>query len=164
MYSFELGAFTFRLVDDLTYAIMAYHGNEEHVVVPESHGGKPVTVIYDEVFKGHAEMKSIYIPDSVTDLGEFLFDGCVNLKEIRLSQNLSSLWPYAFARCGVEELQLPDTLTTIAPFTFKDCKSLRKVTCGAGMRKINANAFAGCDALKELMFGPNVDFSPKAFG
>ena len=88
MYSFELGDFVFRLVDDLTYAVMGYNGNAEHVVIPETHGGKPVTVIYDEVFKGHTEMKSIYIPDSVTDLGEFLFDGCVNLADISLGSGV----------------------------------------------------------------------------
>ena len=164
MYEFTLDTFTFRLVDDLTYAVMGYNGHEAEVEIPATHGGKPVTVIYDGVFSGHKEIVSVHIPDTVTDLGEFLFDGCENLRSVRLSENLTSMWPYAFARSGIEEIVLPDTLTTIAPFTFKDCKNLRKVICGAGMKKINANAFYGCDALQEVMYERGVELSPKAFG
>ena len=163
MYQFNLGDFTFQLVGDNTYAILKYHGSAEEVVIPAYHGDKPVTVLYDNLFAGHTEITKVVLPDTVTNLGEFIFDGCVNLKHIDLPKNLTAIWPYAFVRSGIEEIVLPDSLTTIAPFTFKDCKNLRKVVCGAGMTKIGGHAFQGCDCLTELQQGPNVEINPGAF-
>ena len=163
MYAFTMNEFTFQMVADDTYAIMGYSGHAAEVTIPAMHGGKPVTVLFDNLFAGHTELEKITIPDSVTNLGEFLFDGCVNLKHIDLPQSITAIWPYAFVRSGIEEIVLPDSMTTVAPFTFKDCKSLRKVVCGAGLTKIGAYAFQGCDALAELQQGPNVEISPKAF-
>ena len=163
MYEFTLNEFTFQLVADDTYAIMGYTGTAEEVEIPAYHGGKPVTVLFDSLFAGHTELKKITIPDTVTNLGEFIFDGCINLQHIDLPDSITAIWPYAFVRSGIEEIRLPDSLTTIAPFTFKDCKNLRKVVCGAGMQKIGAYVFQGCEQLSELLQGPGVEISPKAF-
>lgn len=163
MYEFTMNEFTFQLVADDTYAIMGYSGTAEEVVIPSTHGGKPVTVLFDRLFSGHTEIKSIIIPDSVTDLGEFLFDGCANLHRITLPDSITSIWPYAFTRSGLEEIVLPDKLTTIAPFTFRYCGQLRKVVCGSGMKKINAHAFSHCPQLSDLQHSPEVEVSDKAF-
>lgn len=163
MYKFKQNEFTFQLVGDNTYAILEYHGDSEEVVIPATNGGKPVTVLYDGLFRGHPEITSVIIPDSVTDLGEFLFDGCANLHRIDLPNSIVSIWPYAFTRSGIQEIVLPDSLTTIAPFVFRYCGQLKKVVCGAGMRKINAHAFANCPQLTDLQYGPNVEVSDKAF-
>ena len=98
-------------------------------------------------------------------MGEFLFDGCINLRQLKLPEQLKTLWGYTFVRCGIEEIVLPDQLRIIPPFAFKDCKNLRRVVCGAGLEKIYAWAFGGCDLLTEdgLIHGPKVEISPQAF-
>ena len=149
--------------DEQTCSVMAYTGDEAHVVVPETFGGKNVTILFDKLFAGHTELESVRIPDTVTDLGEFVFDGCERLRAIVLPTSLQFLWGYTFARCGVEELVLPDGVRDIPPYAFKDCKHLKKVVCGAGLRKIHAWAFGGCDRLAELVCGPDVDVSERAF-
>ena len=101
----------------------------------------------------------------MTDLGEFVFDGCRNLRQLTLPAQLKTLWGYTFTRCGIEEILLPDSLRIIPPFAFKECKNLRRVVCGAGLEKIHAWAFAGCEQLTEagLVHGPGVEISPQAF-
>ena len=96
---------------------------------------------------------------------KFLFDGCINLRQLKLPEQLKTLWGYTFVRCGIEEIVLPDQLRIIPPFAFKDCRNLRKVVCGAGLEKIYAWAFGGCDLLTEdgLIHGPKVEISPQAF-
>lgn len=155
--------FTFKDFGFAAYAVIGYEGDEEHVVIPENYGGFPVMVVGDNVFKGHPEIKSVLIPDAVTDIGEFVFDGCSGLKELTLPSQLSSLWGATFARCGIEEVRLPDSLRSIPPFAFKDCKSLRKIICGRDMKDIRAWAFSGCDELSEIIHGPGVKISPNAF-
>ncbi len=155
--------FTYQLIENNTFCVAGYKGDEAHVVIPESVNGAPVTVLFDKLFRGHSEIESVKIPDTVTDLGEFVFDGCVNLRHLELPAELAFLWGNSFARCGIEEITLPDKLTALPPFAFKECKNLKKVVCGAGMKKIHAWAFSGCGALCEVVHGPNVEISPEAF-
>ena len=155
--------FTYQMIENNTFCVAGYKGDEAHVVIPNSVNGAPVTVLFDKLFRGHSEIESVKIPETVTDIGEFVFDGCVNLKRIELPSQLAYLWGNSFARCGIEEIILPDQLGALPPFAFRDCKNLKKVVCGAGMRKIHAWAFSGCDNLTELIKSSNVAISPEAF-
>ena len=154
--------FYYRKVDDGTNCLIGYRGDETEVVIPDD---QSVTILSDKIFLGHSEITSVLIPDTVTDIGEFVFDGCENLRELKLPEKLNTLWGYSFVRCGIEEIVLPDQLRIIPPFAFKDCKNLRKVVCGKGLKKIYAWAFGGCDQLREenVIHDPSVDISPRAF-
>lgn len=155
--------FSFQLMDDDTFCVTRYEGDEAEVTVPAFHGNTPVTILYDDLFKGHTEITSVTIPDSVTNIGSFAFDGCENLRSIRLPSGLEDLWQYAFARCGIEEITLPEKMTSLASFTFLHCKNLKRVTCNAGLKKIHAWAFSGCENLKELYYSDGTVLSPLAF-
>lgn len=155
--------FTFEWVEDDSYCAMSYTGDEAEVEIPASHCDKPVTILYDGLFRGHAEITSVRIPDSVTTLGGFVFEGCENLRRVKLPNRLENMWQYAFARSSVEELVVPGTVRTIVPFTFKDCKRLKKVTCLPGLKEVCSWAFEGCDQLDEFYTAPGVKISPLLF-
>ena len=154
--------FYYRRVEDGTFCLTGYEGDEADVVIPDD---KVFTILSDKIFRGHDEIRSIIIPDSVTDIGEFVFDGCSGLRHLKLPEQLRTLWGYSFVRCGIEEIVLPDHLRIIPPFAFKDCKNLRRVVCGTGLEKIYSWAFGGCDRLSRecLLHGPGVDISPQSF-
>ena len=149
--------------DEESYTVTHYTGNIKNVVIPDRFLGKPVTILFDKLFAGHDEIHSVQIPDTVTDLGEFLFDGCLNLRQIKLPSGLSHLWGYTFCRCGIEEIVLPDHVKIIPSYAFKDCKQLKKVVCGVGLQKISPWAFGGCSQLLEVEHDHPVEISPKAF-
>ena len=155
--------FVFKPNENGTYAVVGYSGDEADVRIPDSCGGGVISVIGDKLFSGHKEITSVSIPDTVTDIGEFVFDGCRNLRTIKLPSQLECLWGYTFVRCGIEEITLPDKLVTLPPFAFMDCKYLKKVVCGKGLKKIYSWVFSGCDELTELIHGDNVEVSPMAF-
>ena len=155
--------FLYKQFEDESYSVVGYEGDEADVVIPDTYQGQPVTILGDSLFKNHTELRTVKIPDTVTDLGGFLFDGCVNLRHVDLPAGLLNMWQYAFARCGIEEIDIPEKVRSIAPYTFKDCASLRKVTCGAGVKKIYGWAFQGCEQLTELYYEPGTEISPKAF-
>ena len=73
--------FIYKQIEDCTYCIMRYQGDEAAFMIPDN---RNVTVLFDKLFFRHKEITSIHIPDTVTDLGEFLFDGCENLRRIEL--------------------------------------------------------------------------------
>ncbi len=155
--------FIYKALEDGTYCITGYSGDEADVVIPDTYGKAPVTIIGDGVFSGHSEILSVRIPDTVTDMGEFIFDGCTALRYIDLPSSLSCLWGYTFVRSGIEEIVLPEKLMTVPPFCFKDCKNLRKVVCNKSLKKVYSWAFAGCDSLKEFICEPATQVSEKAF-
>ena len=156
--------FSYKLLEDGTYCVMGYQGDESAVVLPESIGESGrITVLYDKLFEGHSEITSIHIPDTVTDIGEFAFAECENLRHLRLPAQLTNLWGQTFARCGIEEITLPEKVKRIPPFAFKDCKRLKKVVCGPVLKKIDPWAFAGCTQLTELITDPSAEVSPEAF-
>ena len=154
--------FTSQL-DENTCSIMGYNGDEERVVIPATLGGKKVTILFDGLFKNHPEIRFLKIPSTVTNIGSYLIQGCTKLKSIKLPEGLTEMWDYAFAKSSIEEILIPDSVEVIMPYTFKDCKKLKKVVCGKGMKKICEGAFEGCDKLKEVIYGPEVEISPKAY-
>lgn len=155
--------FTYKLLEDDTYCAMHYDGNEANVIIPSFFLGKPVTILYDSLFEGHAEIESVQIPETVTDIGGFMFDGCLSLHQIKLPSGLKKIWQYGFVRSSIEEITLPEGIIDIAPYTFKDCKRLRKIVCNTGLKRISAWAFQGCDNLEEFIHGEKVEISPRAF-
>lgn len=155
--------FTYKLNEDGTYAVVGYQGNDAEVIIPDTYGDGIITVIGDGIFSGHTEITSVKIPDTVRDMGEFIFDGCLNLHNLKLPKDLEALWGYTFVRCGIEEIVLPDKLVTLPPFAFKDCKNLKKVVCGKGLKKIYSWVFSGCENLTELDLNDGVKISPRAF-
>ena len=155
--------FFYRFLEDGTYCVTEYQGDEADVVIPDTYCSKPVTVLFDRLFKGHTEIISIKIPDTVMDIGSFVFEGCSSLKQIELPSSLTNMWDSAFARSSIEEIVLPDKITSIVPFTFKDCKELKKVKCNPGLKKIHAWAFHGCSNLKDFQCSSDTIVSEDAF-
>lgn len=155
--------FSYKQLEDESFCVTGYEGDEAEVVIPSVIAGQPVTMLFDNIFKGHTEITSVTIPDTVSFLGGFVFDGCTNLHQIILPDALVDIWQYAFVRSSFEELRLPDGVKYIPPFAFKDCKELRKIQFGKGLKKVYGMAFQGCDKLENPVFDDGVDVSPKAF-
>ncbi len=138
-----------------SFALDGYNGDEAEVVIPHEQAGKPVTMVFDNVFCGHTEIVSVKFPDAVYYIGSHVFDGCANLRHIDLPASLETIFAYAFARCGVEEVVLPEKTRYIPFAAFKDCKRLLRVICNDNLAEIANNAFSGCDQLTEIVNNPS---------
>ncbi|MDO4460004.1 MAG: leucine-rich repeat domain-containing protein [Clostridia bacterium] len=155
--------FFYKWLDNGTFAVMEYHGDEKNVIIPDTYCGAPVSLLFDKLFAGHTEIESVNIPDTVTDIGEFLFEGCENLRHIKLPDALESIWPYAFTRSGIEEITIPEKVVSLPPCTFMDCKNLKTLNCNINLKKIYAWALGGCESLTEFNHENTVQIDPKAF-
>ena len=155
--------FDFKELPDGSYCVMGYQGDAAEVVIPDTYREQPVTILYDGLFRDHAEITSVQIPDTVTNIGGFIFENCTSLHHVDLPAALENLWRGAFAHSSLEEVVIPDHVSSLVIYTFKDCKQLKKVTCGANLKSIGAYVFSGCDNLTDLVCGPDTQISPEAF-
>ena len=154
--------YIFKLNEDGTVSVTGYRGDEASPVIPAEHCGRAVTVLYDGLFAGHDEICSVTIPDTVTDMGEFLFRGCTGLRRLTLPAGVRFLWGHTFAYSALEEITLPEGLASIPAYAFKNCKGLKRVVCGSGLKNIRAHAFAGCGEIS-LECAGDVIISPEAY-
>ncbi len=153
--------FFYKMVPDGTYCLTGYEGNDKHIEFPTN---ITVSILNDSLFKKHTEIESINLPDSLKEIGAFVFDGCTNLKTIKLPDGLEGFWQYAMTRTSVEEIEIPASVKEIIPFTFSQSKSLKKVIINEGTKKIAGWAFKDCTELTDIYLPISLtDISETAF-
>ena len=64
----------------------------------------------------------------ITQIGEFAFKNCVNLKKVILPNTVSGIGKGAFENCtSIEEISIPKEISYIEEFAFQGCTSLKTV-------------------------------------
>ena len=151
------------------WTITGYKGTESTIHIPGLIDGKPVSKLGDRAFSPVKNRKAkavreaieeIIVPDSVTDLGEDVFYGCVGLKRISLSKNIRKLpGSYnsgTFMDCiALQEVVMPPNLKRIGANVFANCKSLVNIEIPDTVIEIGNRSFSSCDSLVELRFPPH---------
>lgn len=70
-------------------------------------------------FRDNPKLTNVVIGDSVTEIGSYLFNGCIGLKEINISSNVKSIKNYAFKGCfGLTKLIIPKNVDYIGMNVF----------------------------------------------
>ena len=91
------GDFEYTLEDDYTCTITKYNGSAANVTIPSEIDGYKVCGIGDYAFQS-SNMKSVYIPDTVTFLGFCAFNGCSSLKTVSIGSGLAVFWGQDFGQ------------------------------------------------------------------
>ena len=132
-----------------------YRGNDTDVVIPDG-----VRVIGDDAFadmKGiermimeceHYDapaMKTLVIPDSVEEIGNYAFAYCANLTEVDIPDSVRKIAWRAFEGCeSLRKVRLPAGLEEIDEYTFFLCWALKSIAIPAGVKHIREGAFWDC--------------------
>lgn len=92
-----------------------------------------ITELPLKCFQNAASMTSIKLPETITSLGNYVFDGCEQL-------NLTAF---------------PTALTTIGDFAFRNCKALTRIEIGVNIEAIGSGAFSNCIGVTDLIVEEN---------
>ena len=115
-------------------------------VIPNS-----VTKIEHYAFEGCTGLNSIVIPDSVTTIEEGAFKDCINLKTIVIPNSVSKIRSYSFDGCtNLTSIVIPDTITEIEGTAFRGCTGLTSIVIPKSVKKIGEDAFFGCNSLDSI--------------
>ena len=120
-----------------------YMNGEEvkDLIIPNS-----VTSIGNYTFQGYSGLPSVTIPNSVTSIGNFAFSFCNNLASVTIPNSVTWIGEYAFSYCsGLTSIIIPNSVTSIGLAAFYDCSGLTSVAIGNSVTTIGVSAFDGVD-------------------
>ena len=116
------------------------------VTIPDS-----VSEIGSNAFMGCTSLETIIIPDSVTYISEWMFAGCSSIESVIIPESVTSIGDYAFLGCSsLGSIVIPDSVTNIPESAFAGCSSLASVTMSTEVNRIEDRAFSDCLALLEV--------------
>ena len=103
-------------------------------------------------FYGCANLTTVSLPASLTEIEERSFMNCTALKNVTIAEpsNLTTIGALAFSECrALENINIPDGVTTIGEEAFEYCMKLEldAATLPSGLTAINDRIFNRCDAM-----------------
>ena len=111
-------------------------------------------------FKGRTDLFTIYIPATVTTIGEQIFANCTNLTAARFYGTLAVLNYRTFYNCtNLVTVQMPLSVTTMSGGVFHLCSKLETVEIPRGISTLlcaNSGMFEGCTSLKTIKIPSNI--------
>lgn len=131
------------------------------------------------LFQNHQTIQYVVLPNSLTSLGERIFDQCTNLAAVVLPENLTSVGSLAFYYCQNFELyDFPETFEEIGSYAFAgiklgNVKLAKKVKLAPGAFQwssianlempmpsdsIPDSAFEGCKNLEKVSIGEGLKY------
>lgn len=106
----------------------------------------------DNAFRGNEEIVKVVINEGCTEIGEYAFEGCINLKEIIFPKNKIMLRRGCFENCiSLKEVNISE-ISNICPGAFENCMRLEKVFLPATISNIYTGVFKNCRRLHTVKF------------
>ena len=84
-------------------------------------------------------------------IGYEVFNGCSNLEQLDIPNNVARIEEFAFFNCDkLQTIVIPDSVTSIGTEAFAFCDSLSSVIIGKNVETIGNIAFLDCYDLKDI--------------
>ena len=126
--------------------------NTTSYIIPDG-----VTSIGDWAFNGCSDLADIVIPDSVTSIGDYAFGECSSLSSVVIPDCVTSIGAWAFFCCSdLADIVIPNSVTRIGDSAFYDCSSLSSVVIPDSVTSIGAWAFSSCESLTSIIIPDSV--------
>lgn len=130
--------------------ITEYIGTSEHVLIPDTIDGLPVTALGHRAFY-EKTVTTVVVPDSVTEIGAACFSGDNYLVSLKLPDGLKRLPPASLESCmRLYDFDLPQSLEKIYSSVFEFNYYLTHLTLPSSLTEIEQLNFIGLYGLQSL--------------
>ena len=165
----------FTLVGNTYYSVTDVGTAKENIVIPAEYEGLPVRAIGDDAFRYCADIKTVTIPASITEIGQQVFFGCSNLTAIDVAEENTAY--RSEGNCLIEiatktlilgrsDSVIPSdgSVEVIAAYAFYNCTGLRDISIPSSVTVIGAYAFSDCLNLTGIrILGRIIEIGESAF-
>ncbi len=118
--------------------LVAWNGVGNNVSVPDT--VKDIGL----AFSGNTNIKSIFLPDTITEIDDYAFKGCIALSDVSLPSTITSIGTAAFHQCyKLEAIDIPAGCQSIGDLAFWDCVSLESIAIPDSVTQIGNDVFLG---------------------
>lgn len=130
----------------------------EEVILPTS-----IKKIYSSFSECYNLKGTVVIPEGVTTIGDYAFEGCYQVEEfvlpstlvdvnsLRADANTSAICAHAFDGCsGLTSFVIPESVLYLRDAVFQNCSGLREITIPSGVKQVGQKAFGGCTGLRRI--------------
>lgn len=164
--------FNFRLDGIDSYSLVSCKKKNENVVIPSTYNGLKVTKICKRAFANDKKIKTLSIPNTVTNIDEFAFYNCSSLQSISFTSSVETFNISAFDGCEnlknvffygdinqylkIEFNENANPCCNGASLYFKN-QIVKKVTISSTFTTIKAYSFIGVTSLEEVNLPSNLE-------
>ena len=146
----EIGAYAF----DFCYSLTAVHISSMKAWYDIDFGGYYANPLpYAKLlYLNGALITDVTIPDTLTVIKAYTFDGCGSLVNVTIPENVTTIEESAFSRCdSLASINIPEGVTSIEFCTFFECFGLRAIDIPESVTSIGGYAFADCYSLASIV-------------
>lgn len=121
-------------------------------VIPVTEGKQKSFVIADNMFRGLAGLIGVELPDTLTDIGNYAFADCPDLKTVTVPGSVGVIRSSVFeGSAALESVVLGSGISVINEDAFKGCAALTTLTLPKSLFQIYS-PFDGCTSLREILY------------
>ena len=139
-------------------------GNSTPTAINDVYLSEQTTNIPKSFFSNCSYIKNVHLGDNVSSIEASAF-GASGIKTISLPESLSQIGANAFAYCtSLTSIVIPNNVKEISDSCFRSDSSLIAVSLPEGLTKIGDNAFESCTSLKTINLPSTLEYiGDKAF-
>lgn len=143
--------FEYNVRQNNTVVITKYIGTAADVSIPLNLEGYTVKSIYDSAFEGCTNLRNVKMTNLVSYIGDRAFKDCTSLESITLSNVIGEIYFSTFENCSsLTKITIPDSVTKIWSSAFKGCTLLREADLPDALTGIGDYSFKNCSSLRKV--------------
>lgn len=149
----------FTISDNELYYIVNGIGTctDEYIYIPPTYKNLPVTHIGERAFYTENGIKNIVLSEKITTIEKNAFYGS-NLTSITISSGVNTIENSAFGNCGqLNSIDLPSSITTLGTSVFSMCSNLTNVKWSCDITTIPYSTFSWCTKLSTITISSSVE-------
>lgn len=118
-----------------------------------------VTKIEDSCFSRCAFLEAVTLPETLINMGEFVFYECTSLRSINLPDGMPFISDSSFKKCSsLRHIHLPTATFKIGESAFEGCVKLENLTLPQGISEIGKWAFYECETFTQMHIPADVRY------